>query len=179
MTRSISRRSLAKGSFSGLGVALVGASVFQRGGEKTLAQTEGTPQPAPSTPGAVDPLVGEALSPSWKFGVSVLEDPYRGVTTRPVDLPPGNRIVGVEVIITNSSDQPLEFTVPDVRLHDVRGFQYAAGEAYGTEPRLVSQNLPGGERTRGWVWFMTPEDSQPLELVFNGPQPTFRVTIGA
>jgi hypothetical protein len=139
-----------------------------------LAQTDGTPV-AEGTP--TESLVGEVVAPAWRFAVTIFEDPYRGTVTTPADQPPGTRYIGVEVVITNDSDQPLEFRVTNVRLLDDRGFNYSAGEVQGTEPRLVSQNLPDNERTRGWVWFLVPTDTVVSAMIFNGPTPTFRVPI--
>ena len=64
-------------------------------------------------------------------------------------------------------------------MRDTQGFQYAAGDVTGTEPRLVSQNLPDSERTRGWVWFMVPENAELTEIAFDGPPPSFRVPLPA
>jgi hypothetical protein len=41
----------------------------------------------------------------------------------------------------------------------------------------VSQNLPDGERTRGWVWFAVPEDVTIVEIRFVGPSPVFTVSL--
>lgn len=167
MTRTISRRRITASSLSAVALAYAGA----RGtSEQALAQTS-------ATPGASESLVGEAQAPAWRFAVSIYEDPYRGTITSPTSSPAGTRFIGAEVIITNESDQPLEFRSNAVRLRDSQGFQYAAGDVLGTEPRLVSQNLPNKERTRGWVWFMVPVETKLTELEFDGPSPTFRVTV--
>jgi hypothetical protein len=172
MSRLMTRRALTASSLSGVAVA-IGA----RGAgtdRLALAQTDATPV-VEGTP--VESLVGEVPAPAWRFAVTIFEDPYRGTITTPAEPPPGTRYIGVEVVITNDSDQPLEFRVPNVRLLDDRGFNYPAGDVQGTEPRLVSQNLPDLERTRGWVWFMVPVDAVVSAMIFNGPTPTFRVSV--
>lgn len=123
--------------------------------------------------------IGVAPAPDWSFTVVAIEDPYTGRITRPSEPDPDARFVGVQVIITNGSDSPLDFQVSDVRLRDADGVEYQAGEAIGSEPRLVSQNLPDGERTRGWVWFQIPKGSRVSEVRFYGPRPVFRVRIPA
>jgi hypothetical protein len=134
------------------------------------AQT-GTPSPAPA-------LVGQAEMPQWVFTVQAFQDPYAGELTRPAEPEPGIRYIGAEVVIENQSDQPLDFATSDVRLRDEQGVEYAASSAViGAEPKLVSQNLPDGERTRGWVWFAVPEGSAITELRFVPASPQLRVEL--
>lgn len=172
MSRLISRRALTTSSLTGVALAL-GAN-GANSNPLVFAQTEGTPEAdGPTT----ESIIGEVVAPAWRFTVTIFEDPYRGTITTPAEAPPGTRYIGVEVVITNDSDQPLEFRVTNVRLLDDRGFNYPAGEVQGTEPRLVSQNLPDLERTRGWVWFLVPSDAVVSAIVLNGPVPTFRVPL--
>jgi hypothetical protein len=132
---------------------------------------------AQATPTAGQTPVGEATAPGWRFTVLQFADPYAGEISKPANRPAGTRFVGAEVVITNGSDQPLDFSTADVRLRDVDGVEYAAGPVVGEEPRLASQNLPEGERTRGWVWYAVPEASALSELRLVGPSPVFRVTV--
>lgn len=121
--------------------------------------------------------VGSADAPQWSFTVVSVEDPQTGEITRPSELDPSERIIAVQVIITNDSDQPLDFSVSDIRLIDRERNEYRAGDVTGVRPRLVSQNLPDGERTRGWVWFAIPEGTEMAEIRFVGPRPVFRVPV--
>jgi hypothetical protein len=86
-------------------------------------------------------------------------------------------VVAMQVVIANGSDQPLDFSVADIHLKDETGTEFEAGRVIGSEPRLVSQNLPDGERTRGWIWFAVPEGTLPTQVIFTGPPPQFRVTL--
>jgi Domain of unknown function (DUF4352) len=123
-------------------------------------------------------LVGQAEMPNWVFTVQVFQDPYAGVLTRPAEPEPGIRYVAAEIVIENRSDQPLEFTVSDVRLRDEQGVEYTANTGVGgEEPKLVSQNLPDGERTRGWVWFTVPEGTAITEVRFVPAPPQLRVRL--
>jgi Domain of unknown function (DUF4352) len=134
------------------------------------AQT-GTPNPALE-------LVGQAEMPNWVFRVQVFQDPYAGVLTRPAEPEPGIRYLAAEVVIENQSDQPLDFMTSDVRLRDEQGVEYGANSAViGEEPRLVSQNLPDGERTRGWVWFAVPQGAVIAEVRFLPAPPQLRVRL--
>jgi hypothetical protein len=140
-----------------------------------LAPANATPTAA--APTSVPGSVGEVMAPDWRFTVTQFHDPYEGAVSRPAEPDPDTRYVGAEVTISNESDQPLSFSASDVRLKETTGFEYNAGSVLGEEPKLVSQNLPDGERTRGWVWFMVPKKATFSELRFIGPAPIFRVTL--
>jgi hypothetical protein len=133
-----------------------------------------------ATPSAAPALVGQAEMPQWIFTVQAFQDPYAGVLTRPAEPEPGMRYIAAEVVIENNSDQPLEFAATDVRLRDEQGVEYAASSGIvGAEPKLVSQNLPDGERTRGWVWFAVPQDTVVTEFRFVPAPPQLRVQLPA
>ena len=135
-----------------------------------VAQTEATPV------ASQEPL-GEATMPDWRFSVVTYQNPYTGTLTKPEVVPDGIIAVACEVTLANNSPQPLEFPVADVRLRDIDGIEYRGGTYLGTEPRLVSQNLPEGERTRGWVWFGIPETTEPASIVFIAPTPVLRIRL--
>ena len=136
-------------------------------------QTSATPE---ATATAL-PELGEASMPQWRFIVSEVVDPYAGTLTKPPSVPAGIRVIGIQVVLLNESDQPLDYSVTDFRLRDADGTEYRAGDYQGTEPRIVSQNLPDGERTRGWVWFGIPESAQVASMVFIAPAPVLQVSI--
>jgi hypothetical protein len=130
-------------------------------------------QATPAPPQGSD-LVG---APVWYFAVRALEDPYPGQIQAPKDPPPGTRYVAAEVEVINDSDQSLNFTPLDIRLRDEAGTEYRGGSAIGSEPTINPRNLIPGERSRGWVWFIVPTDARPVEVVYIGPPPQFRVPL--
>ena len=135
----------------------------------------GGQQTATPTPGSQ--LVS---GPTWNFILFTFQDPFTGQVTRPETPPPGTRYVAADVAIDNASDQSLNFwTLGAVRLRDSAGVEYEAGSTVGTEPRLSTQNLAGGERARGWVWFTVPADARLTTLVFIGPAPEFRFSLSS
>ncbi len=137
-----------------------------------------TPQPIDAaTPVPARDILGVSRMPDWRFSGVNRRDPYEGTLTKPEGVPAGIRVAAFEVSLSNRSDQPLEFSISDVRLRDDDGVEYRAGEYLGTEPRLVSQNLPNGEITRGWVWFGLPENSTLASIVFIAPPPVLRVSL--
>jgi hypothetical protein len=147
-------------------------------GLATLSSRSASAQQAGATPAASDDSeIGRSSMPDWQFSAVSLSDPYTGTMTKPTGLPAEARVVSLQVILTNASDQPLEFSVTDVRLRDANGSEYRAGEYLGTEPRLVSQNLPSGERTRGWVWFGVPDNVDLASIVFSAPPPLLSLSL--
>lgn len=172
LASAVNRRTVLV-AFGALGLA--GAAVRPALGQ----QAGSTPVPAAgeATPSAGAEVNLEVQMPDWRFAVVTVQDPYPGTLNRPDSVPAGLRVVAYQVVLTNDSNMPMEFTISDIRLRDSDGVEYRAGEYIGTEPRLVSQNLPDGERTRGWVWFGIPENSQPSSIVFIAPPPTLRIRL--
>ncbi len=138
-------------------------------GGRALAQS-GTPIPDES-------VLGRADAPAWVFLVDQVQDPYGGALQVPTEVPPGSRVVAVEVEVANESDQGLDFTPVDIRLRDEAGQEYRGGAAIGAEPMINPRNLNPAERSAGWVWFIVPEGTALTEIVYVAPQPQFRVTI--
>ncbi len=147
----------------------IGAGFALGNATHVAAQDQPTPTEGPD--------VGQAQMPAWTFTVRVLEDPYPGKLTFPDHIPDDMRAIRSEVIITNSSDQALAFKNSDVHALDSEGLEYSAGSAGGDEPKLVSQTLPDGERTRGSVWFVMPKSAQLTEIKFYAPSPQLRVRL--
>lgn len=161
-TSALSRRTVLK-AVCALGATTGTASA--QGGTMTEATPEDTTSP-----------IADAGMPDWRFSLVEIQASYQGTISRPDEIPDGITVVACQVIITNDSDQPMEFAVRDIRLRDSEGIEYQAGEYTGEEPRVVSQNLPEGERTRGWVWYGIPEAHQAASIVFLPPRPVLKIT---
>jgi len=138
-----------------------------------LAQGDNSATPEPSG----DDAVGRATAPAWSVSVATLHDPYPGQIQAPESPPEGVRFIATEVVIDNSSEQALDFTPADIRLVDSTGVEYRGGASAGTEPFLGVRNLNGGDRSRGWVWFMVPENAVIAELINVAPKPLFRIPL--
>lgn len=132
-----------------------------------------TATPASSASGAI----GQADAPTWSFALRTFDNPYTGKLQFPAAVPSGSRVVRAEVIIINASDQPLDFQSSNVHLIDSEGTEYTAGNAQGGEPKLVSQTLPNGERSRGSVWFIVPNSSELVTIRFYAPSPQLNVPL--
>jgi hypothetical protein len=129
-----------------------------------------------ATPAAEE--LGRAEAPAWSFAVALYQDPWEGAVARPDTPPEGTRYIGAQVVIRNDSDSPMEYTTRDIFLRSVDGILYPAGEVTSDDvPALVNQNLPDGERARGWVWFAVRQEDEISEVRFEGPSPVFRVRL--
>ncbi len=115
--------------------------------------------------------------PDWRFSLVELHNPYTGTLSRPDTTPQGTRVLGMQVILSNQSQQPMDFSIGDIRLRDADGIEYRGGEYVGSEPRIVTQNLPVGEQARGWIWFGLPEQAVSTTLVFIAPPPVLRIEL--
>lgn len=131
---------------------------------------------ATSTP---TPNAKQVDSPSWSFVLNEIDDPFTGKLVFPTKAPAGQRVIRAEVIIVNASDQPLDFQTSKVHLVDSEGIEYAAGNAQGSDPSLVSQTLPNGERSRGMVWFLVPASAEMTQIKFYGPTPQLKINLQA
>lgn len=159
-----SRRQFLRATAAGTAIPLTGPSGRAVAGGLTPEAEEET--------GRVD-------APAWGFVLHAVNDPYVGEMQAPKEPPPGTRYVAAEVEIINDADQALNVTPLDVRLRDEAGTEYRGGGAIGSEPMLNPRNLNPGERSRGWVWFILPEEAMPVEIVYVAPPPQFRVPLPA
>src|SRR5690349_2181643 len=88
-----------------------------------LAQAARAQQPAGTPVPAASPTAGqevnlEATMPDWRFSVVTIQDPYKGTITKPSGVPAGIRVVAYQVVLTNNSDMPMQFSITDIRLRD-------------------------------------------------------------
>ena len=160
---SITRRRLVPA------LGMTGASLLV--GEHPSRAAVATPVASPDTD------LGQAGMPDWSIALRVFQDPYTGKLLFPSHIEASTRIIHAEVIVANNSQQPLDFQVSDFRLLDSEGVEYGAGSAQGAEPKLVSQVLPGGEHSRGSVWFIAPTEARLTELKFYAPPPQLRIPL--
>jgi hypothetical protein len=161
---------LATGALPVAGVAVAHSlGIVKLGASPALAAQEATPTPEE---------IGHADAPAWSFTVTQYQDPWGGAVSRPDTPPSGTRYIGAEVVIRNDSDDPMEYLVRDIFLRSIDGILYPAGDVLSDDqPALVNQNLPDGERTRGWVWFAVREADEITSIQFVGPSPVFRVRL--
>ena len=168
---------LAMGGLGGAGMSGLAGLPHPMGGPQPASAAVAMAQGATPEPHS-DDAVGSATAPEWTVSVAALQDPYAGQIQAPENPPAGVRFIAAEIVIDNASDQALNFTPADIRLVDGTGIEYRGGAAAGTEPFLGVRNLNGGDRSRGWVWFMVPENAGIAELIYVAPTPLFRIPLG-
>jgi hypothetical protein len=165
-----SRRRLLTG-LAGAGTSLALAVELLPEARSALAAAS----PTPSTSASGN--IGQVDAPTWSFALRTFDNPYTGKLQFPSTIPNGSRVVRAEVIIINASDQPLDFQATNVHLLDSEGTEYPAGNAQGGEPKLVSQTLPNGERSRGSVWFIVPNSAELASVRFYPPSPQMTIPL--
>lgn len=171
------RRSVLTAAFASMPMSVLGEPI-QPAGIAMAMNAQATQSTPPATEAvSTTGVIGQADMPRWSFTVVDIQDPFVDKLTFPQKLPPDTRAVQSQIVITNDADQPLDFKTSDIHLLDVEGVEYPAGNATGSQPKLVSQTLPNGERTRGWVWFLVRSGVKIQEIKFYAPAPQLRVPV--
>jgi Domain of unknown function (DUF4352) len=159
----------------GVVAVIVIAAVAGAGGSEDDGGTA-TDEPASDAPSAGETeggqdvyAIGETAN-TGDFDVTVhaVEDPF--VPTNEFEVPAeGQRFVGVEATVTNTSDQPLPFsTLAGVELFDQADRPWAVALAGTDRPQLDAPTVAPGEARRGWVVFSVPPDATELTLRVKG-----------
>jgi hypothetical protein len=78
----------------------------------------------------------------------------------------GNIYLSVELIFESNSNTGVSVNPLYIKVKDSDGYEYTAS-MFGKEPSLTSQNdLPQGEKLRGWITFEIPTTAHGLILSF-------------
>ncbi len=154
------------------------ASAMIAGSAATLKRAAFAQDNSASTPNAGTGEQPQASMPDWGFVVRNYVDPYQGKLTFPDGVGADKHVIQVELSSLTASDQPLSFKASDVHLLDNEGVEYAAGNAQGSEPKLVSRICPTESETRGSVWYIVPDSAVITEVKFYAPAPQLRVRLG-
>lgn len=131
-----------------------------------------TPYPEPVEPAApkAEPApesvgLGEMLTQGdYTFGATQLEDP----ATKPgyfYEAEEGMRLVAVEIIVGNVSADEVSSNPLYSVLVDTEGFTYQP-ELAGVEGQIETLNLSPGEKSKGWVGFIIPNDAAPATIKY-------------
>ncbi len=75
----------------------------------------------------------------------------------------GKKLVAVEIIVGNLSDEPLSVNPLNATLLDSEGFVYEP-ELAGRDGQIATVDLSYGEKVRGWIAFEMPEDALPASI---------------
>lgn len=78
----------------------------------------------------------------------------------------GNKLIAVELLIESAASSGVNANPFYVTIKDASGYVYSSS-GFGKEPALQSQNdMPIGEKIRGWVTFEIPETATNLVLIY-------------
>jgi hypothetical protein len=153
----------------------IGASVACVG----VAPKEGTPALG------TDPAQSQApIIPSSKLGETVENLGYSLTVTKIEDRlstnsynapKPGYKRIAVEITLGNvSGAEPLDVFYHYANLVDSNGFVYEADSGSG-EDDLAMVTLNVGEKVKGWVYFIIPDDVTPAYIKFKIDSENFLV----
>ena len=77
----------------------------------------------------------------------------------------GKKLVGVEVVVGNTSNESLSVNVLDFYLVDAEGFVYDV-ETGSVDGQIALVDLSQGEKVRGWVGFLVPPEAVPAKVKY-------------
>ncbi len=79
---------------------------------------------------------------------------------------PGNKFISAELLIESAAATGVNVNPFYVSIKDANGYVYSM-TVFGKDPALQSQNdMPIGEKNRGWVTFEVPESATGLTLIY-------------
>jgi hypothetical protein len=158
---------LTGGGLAFMGVASAASDEAAGGAAAEAATTTTAPAPG-SAPTVAGPGVG-AMAVSGPFEVTLLavEDPV--VPDDEIFGPdPGNRFVGVELELRNTSSEVQSFSsLLSAEVVDGLGQSWTPSLFAVSDRSQLDGDVPAGESRRGWIGFEVPEASTGLRLFIN------------
>jgi hypothetical protein len=133
--------------------------------EPTAAEgAEPTEEPPPAAATLGPPGLGDVLEMGgYSLCAVAVEDPAEpGLLC---ELEAGEKLVAVEIIVGNARDDEHSVNPLNATLVDAEGFAYAV-ELGGRDGQIKTVSLGTGEKARGWVSFVVPEDAVPASLKY-------------
>jgi hypothetical protein len=123
------------------------------------------PAPTETAPAAVVGEVGETIT-QGDYSVTVVSmetsSGYGGFAVSKS----GDEFLAIEIIVQSGANTGVNISPLDVKVKDADGLQYDAG-LLGKEPFLPTQNdLPKGEKVRGWATIEIPIQAKGLILTY-------------
>lgn len=103
--------------------------------------------------------------------VSVENPATPSVMSEYIKVPSGYKVVAIEIIIGNiSSSTPVAVNPLYAVLVDGEGFTYTAWDALGyRDGQVETIDLNTGEKIKGWVSFIVPENAVPFSIKYECP----------
>lgn len=115
-----------------------------------------------------DPTKAPTDKPIGKIGETVIQGDYAiTAQTAEVKKTDKGKSVSVELIITSNADSGVSVNPLFVSVKDSNGYEYNAALFDAKQPTLKSQNdLPKGDKVRGWLTFEVPADATGLVMTY-------------
>lgn len=80
----------------------------------------------------------------------------------------GKKFVAVEVLITNNSQENVEYNIlSDFNLTDENNYEYSFAAFGGKDPALSAGDIQSGRKIRGWITFEVDKSSKQFELIYS------------
>jgi hypothetical protein len=112
----------------------------------------------------VSSTLGESVeNDGYSLVAETVEDPTTpGILYTPTE---GRKLIAVEIVVGNESGELITVNPLNATLVDTDGYVYAA-ETGGRDGQIELVDLNPGERVKGWVAFVVPEDSKPESIIY-------------
>lgn len=78
----------------------------------------------------------------------------------------GNKFIAVDITQENNGTDAKSYNALNFKLQDDKAFTYSYNFMSCKDPAFGSGSLQGGQKTRGYLTFQIPTDSQPAQLLF-------------
>jgi hypothetical protein len=148
----------------------------------SLACTNAIPQNQPASRITSTPPSPITVMPASRLGETTEQSGYSLSATK-IEYPtssdnfvtpqPGYKKVSIEIILSNiSGEEPLNVLYMYATLVDDNGYVYEASYNYG-DNNLDMVDLGVGEKVKGWVNFMIPENAVPAYIKYKIDSETF------
>ena len=129
-----------------------------------VSQKEDTPTPVLTAKS--QSRLGDVVE---QYGYSLaavkVEDPAK--PGRLTELESGEKVVAVEIVVGNVSGEPLSVNPLYAELVDEEGFVYEVELAGRDGGQIGVTDLNPGEKARGWVAFIIPEEATPASVKYS------------
>lgn len=151
-----------------------------------LACGESTPEVEKGEPAATEEPTEATPLPS--LGDTVEQDGYSLSATQVADPAtpgmlydeePGTRLVAVEIVVGNTGREEVSANPLYASLIDAEGYSHSV-ELAAVDNQIDTVTLGEGEKVKGWVGFVIPEDAEPAVLKYEFGMigaPTLRVSL--
>ena len=158
-------------------VALVVISAVATSANKGTATATATAAPAAAQPTAAAPTAGQAATvgkigqtmtlKGYQITVNGIEKKDNFGTSDFTKAKDGNTFIAVDLTVASTQDKGVNPNGLSATLKDGNGYKYSIKPTGYKEPLFPGQNdLPAGDKVRGWVTYEVPKNATGLVLEY-------------